>query len=89
MKFTLIMTICSQIYGTCLPPFEQDYLYDSHFDCATIGYLRSFDVLNKLGAEDIPRISPFLQQESHLKTLREIKKGEELTLKYTMYNPEL
>ena len=53
MKFTLIMTICSQIYGTCLPPFEQDYLYNSHFDCATIGYLRSFDVLNKLGADKV------------------------------------
>ena len=43
----------------------------------------------KINLEDIPRISPFLQQESHLKTLREIKKGEELTLKYKMYNPEL
>jgi SET domain-containing protein len=43
----------------------------------------------KINSENIPRISPFLQQESHLKTLREIKKGEELTLKYKMYNPEL
>ena len=53
MKFTLIMTICSQIYATCLPPLEQDYLYETHFDCATIGYLRSFDTLNKLGSERV------------------------------------
>ena len=30
-----------------------------------------------------------LDQEWHLKTLVDIKKDEELTLKYTMYNPEL
>ena len=53
MKFTLIMTICSQMYGTCMTPFEQDYLYDSHFDCATVGYLRGFDALNKLGADKV------------------------------------
>ena len=53
MKFTLIMTICSQMYATCLPPLEQDYLYETHFDCATIGYLRSFDTLNKLGSDRV------------------------------------
>mgnify|MGYP003653495609 FL=1 len=30
-----------------------------------------------------------LDQEWHLKTLVDIKKDDELTLKYTMYNPEL
>ena len=30
-----------------------------------------------------------LDQEWHLKTLIDIKKDEELTLKYTIYNPEL
>ena len=30
-----------------------------------------------------------LEDEWHLKTLREIKKGEELTLKYTLYTPIL
>ena len=30
-----------------------------------------------------------LDQEWHLKTLVDIKKHEELTLKYTMYNPEV
>jgi len=30
-----------------------------------------------------------LDQEWHLKTLVDIKKDEELTLKYTMYNPEV
>jgi hypothetical protein len=36
-----------------MTPFEQNYLYDSHFDCATVGYLRSFDALNKLGADRV------------------------------------
>jgi len=30
-----------------------------------------------------------LDQEWHLKTLVDIKKDDELTLKYTMYNPEV
>ena len=47
------MTICSQMYATCLPPLEQDYLYETHFDCATVGYLRSFDTLNKLGSDRV------------------------------------
>ena len=29
-----------------------------------------------------------LEDEWHLKTTREIKSGEELTLKYTLYNPD-
>jgi len=28
-----------------------------------------------------------LEDEWHLKTIKEIKKGQELTLKYTLYNP--
>tara|TARA_R110000737_G_scaffold78640_7_gene110229 strand:- start:1735 stop:1896 length:162 start_codon:yes stop_codon:yes gene_type:complete len=34
-----------------MTPLEPGYLYDSHFDCATVGYLRSFDALQKLGAD--------------------------------------
>ena len=30
-----------------------------------------------------------LEEESHLKTIKKIKPGEELTLKYTMYTPIL
>ena len=26
---------------------------ETHFDCATIGYLRSFDTLNKLGSDRV------------------------------------
>ena len=29
-----------------------------------------------------------LEDEWHLKTITEIKKGQELTLKYTLYNPD-
>ena len=29
-----------------------------------------------------------LEDEWHLKTIKEIKAGEELTLKYTLYNPD-
>jgi len=29
-----------------------------------------------------------LEDEWHLKTIKEIKKGQELTLKYTLYNPD-
>jgi hypothetical protein len=53
MKFMLVITLCSQIYATCLPPFEQDYFYDNYFDCATLGHMRGFDTLHKLGADRV------------------------------------
>ena len=38
MKFTLILTICSQIYGNCMPPLVNEMHFKTHYECATYGY---------------------------------------------------
>ena len=38
MKFLLVFTICSQLYGNCMPPVEHNKYFKSHYNCATTGY---------------------------------------------------
>ena len=38
MKFLLVFTICSQLYGNCMPPIKHDKYFNSHYNCATTGY---------------------------------------------------
>ena len=49
MKFLLIVTVCSAIAEVCLPPAEMRPLYDSHYDCATAGYLNSMGLMREFG----------------------------------------
>ena len=45
MKFLLVLTVCSAVAEVCLPPGEMWPLYDSHYDCATAGYLNSMGLM--------------------------------------------
>ncbi len=49
MKFLLILSVCSASFQTCLPPVKNDVLYDSHFDCATAGYLNAMGMMRDIG----------------------------------------
>ena len=53
MKFLLILSVCSATFQTCLPPVKNDVFYDSHFDCATAGYINSLGVLQQLDIENV------------------------------------
>ena len=53
MKFILVMTICSATFQTCLPPSDVQPVYDSHYDCATAGYLNSIGVLQSLDVDSV------------------------------------
>ena len=53
MKFMLVMTICSATFQTCLPPSDVRPVYDSHYDCATAGYLNSIRVLQSLDVDSV------------------------------------
>ena len=53
MKFILVMTICSATFQTCLPPSDVQPVYDSHYDCATAGYLNSLGVLQQMDTENV------------------------------------
>ena len=52
MKFLLVLSVCSATFQTCLPPVSNDVIYDSHFDCATAGYLNALGVMRELGIKE-------------------------------------
>ena len=52
MKFLLVMQICSAINLQCLPDVVIGS-YDSHYDCATVGYLNAMSSLQKMGPDMI------------------------------------
>ena len=51
MKFTLILTICSQVYGNCMPPAVKDIPFNSHYECATYGYDLAKEMMADLGQD--------------------------------------
>ena len=53
MKFLLIITICSSIYNTCMPPAEMHPMYNEYEACATAGHLNSLSLLQELGSKKV------------------------------------
>ena len=49
MKFLLIMTMCSSIYQTCMPPAEMRPLYDTYTKCSVDGHQNSLYLLKQMG----------------------------------------
>ena len=50
MKFLLVIQICSAILQQCTEPLQMN-TYQSHYDCATAGFLKGITVLRELGVE--------------------------------------
>ena len=50
MKFLLTIQICSALMQQCVPPTEIG-LYNSHYDCATAGFIRGMGVIREFGEE--------------------------------------
>ncbi len=53
MKFLLIIQICSIALQECTPPLEIYPLYNSHYDCATGGFLRGLTAIRELGEKEV------------------------------------
>ena len=51
MKFLLVLSVCSASFQTCLAPVTNDVFYDSHFDCATAGYLNAMGMMRDIDVE--------------------------------------
>ena len=51
IKFLLTIQICSAIMQQCTEPLKIYPLYNSHYDCATAGFLKGMTVLRELGEE--------------------------------------
>jgi hypothetical protein len=50
MKFLLTIQICSVLMQQCTEPFKMGF-YDSHYDCATAGFIQGLSGLREFGKE--------------------------------------
>lgn len=53
LRFLLIIQICSTVQQQCLEPVPIYPTHDSHYDCATAGYLHSLNTLHNLGSTTV------------------------------------
>jgi len=51
MKFELLMIVCSVLAGECSQPVKQVPLFTSHYECASVGYLKALKILDNIGAD--------------------------------------
>jgi len=53
MRFLLIVQICSVITQQCTDPVEFYPTYNTHYDCATAGFIKGMSFLREVGPEDV------------------------------------
>jgi|TARA_R110000744_G_scaffold244999_2_gene361780 hypothetical protein len=51
MKFELLMMVCSVIASECSKPSTHLPLFNTHYECATVGYLKALKIVDSLGAD--------------------------------------
>ena len=54
MKFLLTIQICSAIMQQCTEPVKMGF-YDSHYDCATAGFIQGLGGLREFGKEYVDK----------------------------------
>tara|TARA_R100001082_G_scaffold101146_1_gene70586 strand:- start:41 stop:268 length:228 start_codon:yes stop_codon:yes gene_type:complete len=61
MKFLLTMVICSQVAGTCMPPYPWPTTFNTQYDCLMFGYKESIAKMKELGPEDVNKYNMFIK----------------------------
>ena len=53
MKFILGILLCSQVTGTCMPPYQWPEKFDDGYDCMVAGYVQALAKIEEIGPEKI------------------------------------
>jgi len=61
MKILLSLIICSQVAGTCLPPYEWPQKFNSQYDCLMEGYKQSIIKMEEFGRADVDKYNMFIK----------------------------
>ena len=61
MKFLLSLIICSQVAGTCMPPYEWPDQFDTSYDCMMFGYQESMNKMKEIGRSDSNKHGIFIR----------------------------
>ena len=61
MKFLLTLVICSQVAGTCMPPYEWPQRFNTQYDCLMFGYEESMVKMKEIGPKEVNQYSMFIK----------------------------
>jgi len=61
MKILLSLIICSQVVGTCMPPFEWPQTFDTQYDCLMFGYEESIKKMKEIGPTEVNKYNMFVK----------------------------
>ena len=53
MKIILSLIICSQIAGTCMPPYQWPETFNTQYDCMIFGYEESLKKMQEIGRQEV------------------------------------
>ena len=61
MKFILTLLICTQVGGTCLPPYKVPEKFDDWYDCMIKGYELSHEKTVEIGPEEVNKYNIYIK----------------------------
>jgi|TARA_R110002020_G_scaffold330500_1_gene546147 hypothetical protein len=61
MKFLLSLIICSQVAGTCMPPYHWPERFDTQYDCMVFGYEESLNKMQEIGRTEVNKYNMYIR----------------------------
>ena len=61
MKILLSLIICSQVAGTCMPPFQWPDTFKTQYDCLMFGYQESIKKMEEIGREEVNKYNMYIR----------------------------
>ena len=61
MKILLSLIICSQVAGTCMPPYPWPETFRTQYDCLTFGYEESLRKMEEIGREEVNKYNIYIR----------------------------
>ena len=61
MKILLSLIICSQVAGTCMPPFQWPDTFKTQYDCLMFGYEESIKKMEEIGREEVNKYNMYIR----------------------------
>jgi len=61
MKILLSLIICSQVAGTCMPPYEWPERFNTQYDCMVFGYEESLKKMKEIGRTEVNKYNMYVR----------------------------
>ena len=61
MKILLSLIICSQVAGTCMPPFQWPDTFKTQYVCLMFGYEESIRKMEEIGRTEVNKYNMYIR----------------------------